>query len=226
METFSDRLAVVEERIEGACGRAGRAREAVRLVAVSKKHPPEQVQEAFEAGQLLFGENRVQEAQQKIPLCPPGIRWHMIGHLQGNKARLAVQLFEMIHSIDSLKLLRDVDRHAADQMKNIGVLLEVNVSGESVKHGMSPGEVEGVLNEATGLMHVDVLGLMTMPPYCEDPEKVRVYFRQLRELRDACRAATGFPLEELSMGMSHDFEVAIEEGATYIRVGTDLFGGR
>jgi len=209
-----------------ACGRSGRDSNEVQLVAVSKKNPPEKIREAFDAGHLLFGENRVQEAKAKIPICPSGITWHMIGHLQSNKVRVAVHLFDMIHSVDSLKLLKDINRHAADLMKTMPVLLEVNVAGERVKQGMSPDEVEAVLNEASHLMNVDVLGLMTMPPYCDDPEKVRIYFRQLRELRDRSREATGFPLDELSMGMSHDFEVAIEEGATFIRVGSDLFGGR
>ena len=226
MKSFADRLVVVQDRIALACDRAGCKVDKVRLVAVSKKNPPERIREAFETGHLLFGENRVQEAKAKIPLCPSGITWHMIGHLQSNKARVAVHLFDMIHSVDSLKLLKDIDRHAANQMKTMPVLLEVNVAGERVKQGMHPDEVEAVLNEASHLMNVDVLGLMTMPPYCDDPEKVRIYFRQLRELRNRCREATGFPLDELSMGMSHDFEVAIEEGATFIRVGSDLFGGR
>jgi hypothetical protein len=198
----------------------------IRLVAVSKRHGPDRVREAVDAGQTLFGENRVQEAQAKISRCPDGLQWHMIGHLQGNKARLAVRLFDMIHSVDSLKLLETLNRLCGEAGRTLPVLLEVNVSGEGVKYGLKPDETAHVLEQATRMTNLDVMGLMTMPPFSPDPEQARPHFRALRELRDRCREQTGFPLEELSMGMSIDFEVAIEEGATFVRIGTDLFGAR
>ncbi len=225
-ESLSDRLAGVEERIRAACVRAGRERPDVRMLAVSKTFGPDRVREAAEAGLTLFGENRVQEAKQKIPLCPGRLEWHMIGHLQRNKVRDAVRLFEMIHSVDSLRLLAAIEDAAAQAGKTIPVCLEVNVSGESSKFGMTPEELPGVLEASTGMMHVDVTGLMTMPPFTEEAQGARPYFVRLRELRDGCREEQGFELPELSMGMSHDFEVAIEEGATWIRLGSVVFGAR
>lgn len=212
--------------MEEACRRAGRDPNTVRLVAVSKTHGPERIREAVEAGQLVFGESRVQEARAKIPECPAQARWHFVGHLQRNKAAAAVELFDLIHSVDSIRLLETLDRCAAEAGKIMPVFLEVNVAGERSKFGLAPAEVPAVLARAQELHHVEVRGLMTLPPFAEDPEKVRPWFAQLRELRDRWREETGFALEELSMGMSHDFEVAIEEGATWIRVGTALFGER
>ena len=180
--------------------------------------------EAAEAGQILFGENRVQEAQAKIPLCSGRLQWHLIGHLQSNKARLAASgLFRMIHSVDSESLLRELDKYAATPLP---VLLQVNISGEGSKEGCAPEEAAILINTANNCSRVEVHGLMTIPPFTPDPEKARIHFSDLRKLRDRLQQETGTPLPELSMGMSHDFEVAIEEGATFIRVGTGIFGGR
>ena len=222
-DLFSERLEQVETRITRACEMAGRPRDSVRLLAVSKTKPPEAVKEAADAGLRLFGENRVQEAQSKIPLCPDGLEWHLIGHLQTNKAKVAAGLFRMVHSVDSLKLLQALDTHAEITLP---VLLQVNVSGEAAKFGMPPGDVAGVIDAANQMSRCEVHGLMTIPPFSPDPEKTRIHFRALRELRDRLQEETGTPLPELSMGMSHDLEVAIEEGSTWVRIGTDLFGNR
>lgn len=222
-DTFAGRLEKVEQRIAAACEKAGRPRESVRLLAVSKTKPAEAVREAADCGLRLFGENKVQEAQSKIPLCPSGLEWHLIGHLQSNKAKVAANLFHMIHSVDSLKLLQALDAHAGTALP---VLLQVNVSGEASKSGMKPGEVAQVIEAANQLQKVEVHGLMMIPPFTPDPEKARIHFVALRELRDRVQAETGTPLPELSMGMSHDLEIAIEEGSTWVRIGTDLFGGR
>ncbi|MEN7973862.1 MAG: YggS family pyridoxal phosphate-dependent enzyme [Verrucomicrobiota bacterium] len=222
-ETFTERLGKVEQRIVAACEKAGRPRDSVRLLAVSKTKPPEAVREAAECGLRLFGENRVQEAQSKIPMCPAGLEWHLIGHLQTNKAKVAAKFFQMVHSVDSLKLLKALDSHAGVALP---VLLQVNVSGEAAKFGMKPDEVAGVIEAANQMHKCEVHGLMTIPPFTPDPEKARTHFIALRELRDRLQDETGTPLPELSMGMSHDLEVAIEEGSTWVRIGTDLFGGR
>ena len=222
-ETFEERLEEVELRIVAACETAGRPRDSVRLLAVSKTRPPGVVKEAADAGLRLFGENRVQEAQSKIPLCPDGLEWHLIGHLQTNKAKVAAGLFQMVHSVDSLKLLRALDTHAEITLP---VLLQVNVSGEAAKFGLAPEDVAGVIEAANQMSRCEVHGLMTIPPFSPDPGKTRIHFRALRELRDRLQEETGTPLPELSMGMSHDLEVAIEEGSTWVRIGTDLFGSR
>ncbi len=222
-DTFSERLESVERRIVAACEKAGRPRDSVRLLAVSKTKPPEAVREAAECGLRLFGENRVQEAQSKIPMCPEGLEWHLIGHLQSNKAKVAVRFFQMIHSVDSLKLLQALEAHAGTILP---VLLQVNVSGEAAKFGMKPDEVAAVIDAANQMQKVEVHGLMTIPPFSPDPEKTRIHFSTLRELRDRLQEETGTPLPELSMGMSHDLEVAIQEGSTWVRIGTDLFGTR
>ena len=217
-------LEIIEERIAAACEKAGRSRDSVKLVAVSKRKPAEAVLEAAEAGQILFGENRVQEAQTKISMCPPNLHWHLIGHLQSNKAKIAASgLFRMIHSVDSEKLLRALDEHAATPLP---ILIQVNISGEGSKSGCSPDEAAALIDAANACSQVEVHGLMTIPPFTPDPEKARGVFSNLRKLRDELQETTGTPLPELSMGMSHDFEIAIQEGATFIRVGTDIFGGR
>jgi len=222
-DTFAERLEKVERRIAEACEKAGRPRDSVRLLAVSKTKPPEAVREAAECGLRLFGENRVQEAQSKIPMCPDGLEWHLIGHLQSNKAKVAAKFFQMIHSVDSLKLLQALETHAATTLP---VLLQVNVSGEAAKFGMKPGEAAEVIEAANQMQKCEVHGLMTLPPFSPDPEKTRVHFSNLRKLRDQLQDKTGTPLPELSMGMSHDLEVAIQEGSTWVRIGTDLFGSR
>jgi pyridoxal phosphate enzyme (YggS family) len=222
-ETFEQRLEAVERRIAAACERAGRPRHEVRLLAVSKTKPPEAVREAADCGLRLFGENKVQEAQAKIPMCPAGLEWHLIGHLQTNKAKVAAHFFQMVHSVDSLKLLQALETHAGNTLP---ILLQVNVSGEAAKFGMKPGEVANVIEAANQMQKCEVHGLMTIPPFSPDAEKTRIHFRALRKLRDRLQEETGTPLPELSMGMSHDLEVAIEEGSTWVRIGTDLFGNR
>ncbi|MEI8140862.1 MAG: YggS family pyridoxal phosphate-dependent enzyme [bacterium] len=223
---LENRYEGIVRRMNSACGRAGRDPASVQLLAVSKTQHPDDIAAVAALGIETFGENRVQEARGKIPLCPSRIHWHLIGHLQSNKAREAVHLFEMIHSVDSLRMLETLDRCAADDGRSLPVCLEVNVSGERSKFGMSPVQVEETLEAANRLFRVKIVGLMTIPPIAENPEKARPFFCALRELRNRMQTVTGLNLPELSMGMSHDFEVAIEEGATWIRVGTLLFGPR
>jgi len=225
-ETMQERVDAVLARIAAACRRAGRARDAVRLVAVAKTYGPEAVAEAARCGLDSMGESRIQEARQKIPLCPSGLSWHMIGHLQRNKVREAVRLFDRFHAIDSLALLERLEAMADEAGRRVAACLEVNVSGESAKYGLAPEAVPAVLEAAAGLRRVEVTGLMTIPPFHPEPEAARPYFRRLRELRDTWAAGSGLALEDLSMGMSGDFEVAIEEGATWVRVGSALFGPR
>ncbi len=225
-DTFEKRLKDVRERIGQACARARRTFEDVKIIAVSKTMSPDAVHEAADCGLAVFGESRVQEARQKIPLCPGHLSWHMIGHLQSNKALEAVRLFQVIHSVDSEKLLRFINRAGEAAGLVVPVCLEINVSGESSKFGITPEAAPALLNATNELMHVDVAGLMTIPPVTRDPADARPYFSRLRELRGRWRDETGFALSELSMGMSHDFEVAVEEGATWVRLGTILFGKR
>ena len=216
----------VRARIEAACQRAGRNPRDVALVAVSKSQPPEAIAEAVEAGQFLFAENRVQEAKAKIPLCSGRIEWHLIGHLQSNKCRDAVTLFRMVQSVDSLALAQELDRTAEKQSKTLPILLEVNVAGESTKFGFKPQTVVEQLKELNDLKRLEVHGLMTIAPYTTDAEFVRPVFRRLAELKKQLEDSLGAPLPHLSMGMSGDYEVAIEEGATLVRIGTALFGPR
>lgn len=216
----------VQERIAAACERSGRSPDGITVVAVSKTHGPEAVEELHCAGLRVFGENRVQEARAKIGRCPPGIEWHLIGHLQRNKARVAAGLFDAVHSVDSLRLIDTLDEACRDAGKIMPVFLEINVSGEGSKFGLSPEEAPEAIAHADGKMNLELRGLMTMPPFSEDPERARGFFRALRECRDQWREETGSPLTELSMGMSGDFEIAIEEGSTVIRLGTILFGQR
>lgn len=224
--SFRQRLEAIEERIESACERAGRERSSVELLAVSKTHAPESVAEASACGLSVFGESRVQEAMKKIPMCCGSLRWHLIGHLQTNKAKHVARLFDMVHSVDSLRVMEALEKSCAQNGKLMPITLEVNISGEGTKYGLAPADVCDALSRANALPHLEPVGLMTMPPFTPDPEKSRGYFSQLREMRDECEQKTGIPLPELSMGMSHDFEVAIEEGATWIRLGTILFGKR
>jgi pyridoxal phosphate enzyme (YggS family) len=219
-------LASIQQRIAAACTRADRDPASVTLVAVAKGHPPETVRAAAELGLRLFGENRVQEAKAKMPLCPGRLSWHMIGHLQTNKARDAVELFEMIQSLDSLHLAQELNRRAEQAGKRLPVLLEVNVAGEASKFGYAPDRLLAELTALNALPRLEIHGLMTLAPWTPDPEKVRPVFRRLRELKAQCEQRLGAPLPHLSMGMSGDFEVAIEEGATIIRLGTALFGAR
>lgn len=175
---------------------------------------------------MLFGENKVQEAKAKIPLCPGKLRWQMIGHLQSNKCRDAVELFEMIQSVDSLRLAQEIHKRAEEASKTLRVLLEVNVAGEASKFGYKPQQLLAELKELNSLRRIEIHGLMTIAPWSDDPEKARPHFRRLRTLKRECEILLGAPLPHLSMGMSGDFEAAIEEGATMIRIGTALFGAR
>ena len=226
MNFFAENLNSIQQKIRAACGRAGRSAESVTLLAVSKTHPPETIREAADCGQLLFGENKIQEAKAKIPLCPGKCRWHFIGHLQSNKIRDAVELFELIQSVDSLSLAEEINRRAEQAGKTLPVLLEVNVAGEASKFGYPPEKLLTELESLNELPRLEIHGLMTVPPYVSDPEKARPHFRRLRELKIQCEQKLGAPLLHLSMGMSGDFEVAIEEGATMVRIGTALFGPR
>jgi len=224
--TISENLSKVLSATSDSARQAGRSADSVSLIAVSKTHPVEVIQEAADAGQLIFGENRVQEAQPKITALPAKLHWHLIGHLQSNKARLALPLFELIHGVDSLELLAHIDRVAGDLGLFPRVLLQVNVAGEASKFGFTPGKLLGFVEEIVKFDRVQIEGLMTIPPLAPAPEHSRRYFAALRELRDKLATECRFPLPQLSMGMSNDFRVAIEEGATMVRVGTAIFGDR
>lgn len=225
-QDFKINLDTILSRIEAACQRAGRSSDDVTLIAVTKRFGPDEVRLAWESGIHILGENRVQEAAAKIPQSISGPDWHLIGHLQGNKVRQALGLFSCIHSVDSLKLLRQIERIAAEEGATPEVLLEVNVSGESSKFGFKPEDVPEALKETMEMRYVTLSGLMTMAPIVPDPELARPVFVRLRECRDKWADEFGIVLPHLSMGMSGDFEVAIEEGATMVRLGTSLFGGR
>ena len=216
----------VRQRMHAACLRSGRDISSVILLAVTKGQPPHVVRAAAELGLNLFGENRVQEAKLKIGQCPAPLRWHLIGHLQSNKCRDAVHFFQMIQSVDSLPLAEEINKYAEKSAKTMPVLLEVNVAGEATKFGFKPDEVLAQLDRINSLRKIEIHGLMTMAPYSLEPEKARPIFRRLRELKEASEQSLGAPLPHLSMGMSGDFEIAIEEGATMVRVGSALFGPR
>jgi pyridoxal phosphate enzyme (YggS family) len=227
MDTLVERLNTVQRRIAEAAARAGRAPGDIELVAVSKTHPPEAVHEALDAGQNLFGESRVQEARAKIPLLPGRARWHFIGHLQRNKIRHALGLnFELFHGIDTLDIARDLNRIADETGAFPKLLLEVNVAGESSKFGFSPAKLREQMEELLALDRLQIEGVMTIAPLAPTAEASRVHFVKLRELRDALQTEFRVPLPRISMGMSGDYEVAIEEGATLVRVGTAIFGTR
>jgi PLP dependent protein len=220
-------LARVRDRIARAAQRARRRPEEITLVAVTKTFPVEAVHAAHDAGLRHFGENRVQEMEAKQPaLAGLDATWHFIGHLQSNKARRAAQLFDRIDSLDSISLAQKLDAAAREIGKRLPVLIEVHLGGEAAKSGAEASALPELVNAVGLLASLDLRGLMAVPPYSDDPERVRPYFQQLRELRDALAQRLGRPLPTLSMGMSHDFEVAIEEGASEIRLGTALFGPR
>lgn len=228
MTLIQHNVAVVQERIAAAAARSGRQPEDICLVAVTKTIAPEKIQEAVVAGIDHIGENRVQEAMTKVESISPEVTWHLVGHLQRNKAKTAIQIFDIIHSLDSIRLARTLQRRAEVLDKTIDCLLQVNVSGEKTKYGILPEQLTPLLKELSSLQCLHVRGLMTIAPYVDNPEEVRPVFRRLRELaRDADKLKLpGISMEELSMGMSGDFEVAIEEGATMVRVGSAIFGSR
>src|SRR6266481_986213 len=226
MSSIAENLERVRKQIAHAASKAGRAIDEIELVAITKTHPAEKVREAIEAGQTLFGESRVQEARAKIPELPSNVRWHFVGHLQKNKIRQALPLFEMIHSVDSLGLAQDMNRIAQEEAMHPRVLLEVNVAGEGSKFGFQPDKLCEQMEELLSLPRLSILGLMAIPPLAEEAEASRKYFVQLHELRDRLQTEFRVDLSQLSMGMTQDYPIAIEEGATLVRVGTAIFGER
>ncbi|MCM2269591.1 MAG: YggS family pyridoxal phosphate-dependent enzyme, partial [Thermoanaerobaculia bacterium] len=228
MSRVAARLAEIGDRIAAAAARAGRDRAEVRLVAASKTQPVAALAAAYEAGVRRFGENRVQEAQSKAPELPADVEWHLLGPLQSNKARPAVALFSLFHAVDRVRIARVLDAEAAAQGRRVRGLLEVNLGGEASKHGFDPETLAETAAPLAELVHLRLEGLMAIPPPTPTPEAARPYFRRLAELRARLNARPEWSgrLVELSMGMSDDFEVAIEEGATFVRVGTRLFGPR
>jgi hypothetical protein len=226
MSEIETNLNMILGRIRSAAGRAGRDPASVRLVDVSKTHPAQAVREAFDAGQRVFGESKVQEALAKKPLLPSALEWHLVGHLQTNKIRKALPHFQLFHGVDNSDLARQMDRIAGECGCFPRVLLEVNVSGEGTKFGFRPDALKSEIGRLLELPRVQVAGLMTLAPYSEDPEAARPFFAALRQLREELEQQTGTPLPELSMGMSGDFEAAIAEGSTIVRVGTAIFGSR
>jgi pyridoxal phosphate enzyme (YggS family) len=228
-----ENASLILKKMSHAAMRAGRCPSEVKLIAVTKTVDAEAVKKAFDAGLRIFGESRVQEAQKKISSLNPEIsgskvQWHLIGHLQKNKTKYAVQLFDLIHTVDSVELAKELDRQAEKAKKVQNILIQVKLSDEETKQGISEEELSPLLEAVNELKHLNLMGLMTIPPYFEDAEKARPYFRKLREIRDNINALriTHYTLRELSMGMSHDFEAAIEEGSTMVRIGTAIFGER
>ena len=228
MSQIADNLTIIEERIANAASKAGRNAQDIKLIAVSKTVDAERIKQAIEAGATILGENYIQEARNKIKEIGQGARWDFIGHLQSNKANYAVDLFEMIHSVDRLSLAQGINRVAEKKGKKVRILVQVNISGEETKSGINPQKVKALIVEIASMNNLLLEGLMTMPPYFDDPENARPYFTALRELRDIIlkESIGNFSLQELSMGMSGDFEVAIEEGSTMVRIGTAIFGER
>src|SRR5215471_10490073 len=226
MSSIAENLGRVREQIASAAAKSGRSADDIELVAITKTHPADKVREAIQAGQTLFGESRVQEARTKIPELPSNSRWHFVGHLQKNKIRHALSLFEMIHSVDSLALAQDIDRIAEEGGLHPRVLLEVNVAGEGSKFGFALGQLRDQMEALLALSRLSILGLMTIPPLAKEPEASRKYFVQLRELHDRLQTEFRVDLTQLSMGMTQDFAIAVEEGATLVRVGTAIFGER
>lgn len=224
MSSIAENLAAIREKIAQAAAKAGRRSEEIRIVAVSKTHPAEKIHEAFECGQSIFGESRVQEALPKLDALPNELEWHFIGHLQTNKIRKVVGRFALFHGVDNTNLAQQMNRIAGELGTTTSVLLEVNVSGEESKFGFDPTVLPSALESLLPLPFLRIRGLMTMAPYSENPEEARPFFAKLRELRDRLASETGHPLPELSMGMSGDFEQGIAEGATIVRVGSAIFG--
>ena len=226
MSSILDNLERVREQIANAAANSGRSADDVELVAIAKMHPAEKVRQAVEAGQTLFGESRVQEARAKIPELSSNIRWHFVGHLQKNKVRQALPLFEMIHSVDSLALAQDINRIAEEGGLYPRVLLEVNVAGEGSKFGFAPDDLREQMEALLALRRLSIEGLMCIPPLAVESEDSRKFFVQVRKLRDSLEKEFNMKLPQLSMGMTQDFAIGIEEGATLVRVGTAIFGER
>jgi PLP dependent protein len=228
MGTVAENLGAVKERMAKAAARVGRDPESITLVAVSKTVPVERIREAIEAGQHVFGENRVQEAQAKVQALGRAVRWHLIGHLQRNKVKVVCDLFDLIESVDSLALAQAINARAAQHGLMMPILVQVNIGDETTKSGVAATEALALVQQVALLPHVSVRGLMCVPPPVDTPEHARPYFAQLRTLAEwiARQQIPNTSMTELSMGMSHDFEVAIEEGATMVRVGSAIFGPR
>lgn len=226
MSSIAENLDRVRDQIATAAMKSGRSADEIELVAISKTHPVENVREAIEAGQTLFGESRVQEARAKIPELPSNIRWHFVGHLQKNKVRPALPLFEMIHSVDSVARAHDINRIAEEEGLYPRVLLEVNVAGEGSKFGFAPGQLRDQMESLLALPRLSIEGLMCIPPVAEESEDSRKFFVEVRGLRDSLEKEFTLKLPQLSMGMTQDFSIGIEEGATLVRVGTAIFGER
>lgn len=228
-EDIRERLARVRDRIARAAERAGRSAEEITLITVSKTFDADIVQRAVDAGVRDLGENRAQEAANKsLKVRAADLKWHLIGHLQSNKARLAVTTFDVIHSVDSVQLVKRLDRVAGEEGRRPSVLVQVDLGHESTKSGADESELPNIMEALDAAKNIDPRGLMTLPPFFDDPERTRSYFRRLREILEELNRlrSPGRALGELSMGMSHDFEVAIEEGSTMVRVGTAIFGAR
>lgn len=226
MRPLTEILEQIQAVIAERCAKCGRNPDEVKILGVTKTFGPEVVREAWEAGIAVCAENKVQEAAWKIPECPSQLSWHLIGHLQRNKVRAAVELFQMIHSVDSVRLLETIESCAEESGARPEILLEVNTSGESSKFGLKPEQVPEVIERAMECRNVTLSGFMTMAPFATEMESARPFFRRLRELRDEMESLYGIGLPELSMGMSGDYPVAVEEGATFVRLGTVLFGER
>ena len=226
MEYIKDQLFEIKEKISKAALKAQRDPKEIKLIAVSKTFPSEDIAEAYKNGQHVFGENKIQELEIKNPALPDDIEWHMIGHLQSNKVAKAVLLADYIHSVDSIKLLRRIDRLAGEQNCSPKILLEVNISGEESKHGLNSAAVYELVTEALKAEHLQLVGLMTMAPFGADESELHFVFGALRKLRDELNKHFELDLKELSMGMSGDFEIAVAEGATMVRIGTAIFGRR
>ena len=226
MSSVAENLERVREQVAEAAAKVGRAVDEIQLIAISKTHDAEKVRAAYGAGQTLFGESRVQEARAKIPELPSNLRWHFVGHLQKNKIRHALPLFELFHSVDSLALAQEMSRIADEEGMHPRVLLEINVSGEGSKFGFKPETVRAEMESLLALPRLSIDGLMTIPPLAEKAEASRKFFVQLRELRDGLESEFQMKLPRLSMGMTNDFAIAVEEGATLVRVGTAIFGER
>ena len=226
MSSIAENLSRVREQIASAAVKSGRSADDVALVAITKTHRADKVREAIEAGQTLFGESRVQEARAKIPELPSNIRWHFVGHLQKNKVRQALPLFEMMHGVDSLALAQDINRVAEEEGVYPRILLEVNVAGEGSKFGFATDQLRKQMEELLALPRVSIEGLMCIPPLADESEPSRKFFVQLRELRESLENEFDLQLPQLSMGMTNDYPIAVEEGATLVRVGTAIFGER
>ena len=226
MEIIKNNLEIINEKIKKAALKASRNPEEIKLVAVTKTATIEQIEEAISAGVEIIGENKVQEAKEKYQILTPDIEWHLVGHLQTNKVKYAIEIFDLIHSVDGIKLAKEIDRRSLQFGMITNVLVEVNISGEETKYGIKPEEVEPFLKEISEFSRIRVRGLMTIAPIVEDKEEVRPYFRKLRELSKEIKKKNikNVRMDYLSMGMTEDFEVAVEEGANIVRIGRGIFG--